>query len=423
MDRTPISRRQAQTVGPHTEQELLAFQQALDDIRAWVLAQLGQDDARYVKTLLWLARGLATLGRGCLVVGAWFWPTWWLGVLALTLSHLIETMELGHNLMHGQFNWMNDRRFSGKDFRWGFACEPEDWRHFHNLTHHHYANVLGRDRDYGSLRWSAEKPWRPANLWQPLMALVSAVSFEWGVAVHNLQLERRRSDPEGFAARARTLWPRTRARMGLIARREYLWWPLVGASVGACVGLVAAMAGQVWGASSPASMAWSAVAAGAWHGGSAVLMGNALASVARSVWGFFIIACGHFTAEAHMFDEADLVGETKAQWYLRQALSAANFKAGWCLQVLSGHASHQIEHHLYPDLPSNRLAQIAPRVEAVCRRHGVPYNTGSLSRQVWTVVQRIVRHSFPGGWETLTRLPRARKLAQEITPEPCKRAA
>jgi NADPH-dependent stearoyl-CoA 9-desaturase len=401
MDPKPFDRRHAHFAGPCTEEALRAFQQELDDIRTWVLAQLGPNDARYVKTLLWLARGLAVAGRACLVLGAWFWPTWWLGVLALTLSHLIETMELGHNLMHGQFNWMNDRRFSGKDFRWGFACEPEDWRHFHNLTHHHYANVLGRDRDYGSLRWSAEKPWRLANLTQPLMALVSAVSFEWGVAVHNLQLERRRTDPYGFEARWQRLWPRTLARIGFIARREYLWWPLIGGVVGGLLGGLM----------------------GAWQGATAVFVGNAMASVARSVWGFFIIACGHFTAEAHMFDEADLLGETKAQWYLRQALSAANFRAGWCLQVISGHASHQIEHHLFPDLPSNRLAQIAPRVEAVCRRHGVPYNTGSLPRQVWTVVLRIVRHSFPGGWPTLTRLPKPRCAASEISTEPQKRAA
>jgi NADPH-dependent stearoyl-CoA 9-desaturase len=397
-------------VGPSTAEGLLAFQQELDDIRARVLSHLGEEDARYVKTLLWLSRGLVVLGRGLLVLGAWFWPTWWLGVLALTVSHLIETMELGHNLMHGQFNWMNDRRFSGKDFRWGFACEPEDWRHFHNLTHHHYANVLGRDRDYGSLRLSAEKPWRPAHLAQPFMALVSAVSFEWGVAVHNLQLERRKADPEGFARRHGALWPRTRARMAFIARREYVWWPLVGAAAGAA--LAWATAGQVSGHAMWA--AWT----GAWQGGTAVLLGNVMASVFRSVWGFFIIACGHFTAEAHMFDEADLAGETKAQWYLRQVLSAANFRGGTWLQVLSGHASHQIEHHIYPDLPSNRLAQIAPWVEEVCKRHGVPYNTGSLGWQVWTVVLRIVRHSFPGGWDTLTRLPQPHSNPQDVTASP-----
>lgn len=421
MDHQPLSLPPGRKLGPQTEASLLAFQHELDDVRAWVLARLGEEDAHYVQALLWLARGLAVMGRACLVLGAWFWPTWWLGVVALTASHLIETMELGHNLMHGQFNWMNDRRFSGKDFRWGFACEPEDWRHFHNLTHHHYANVLGRDRDYGSLRWSAEKPWRPADLLQPFMAVVSAVSFEWGVAVHNLQLERRCTDPCGFEARAHALWPRTRARMGFVARREYLWWPCVGALMG---GLVA-MASDALGAGQglPWQGGLAAWLAGAWQGSTAVLLGNTLASVARNVWGFFIIACGHFTADAHMFDEADLQGETKAQWYLRQVLSAANFRGGLWLRVLSGHASHQIEHHLYPDLPSNRLMQIAPRVEGICRRHGVPYNTGSLPRQVWTVVLRIVRHSFPGGWDTLTRLPQPSSHAQEITPEPMERAA
>jgi NADPH-dependent stearoyl-CoA 9-desaturase len=136
--------------GPRTAEGLRAFQADLDALRAQVMADLGEFDARYVRTLLWLARGLEVAGRGLILLGGWFWPTWVLGVALLTVSHLIETMELGHNLMHGQFNWLNDRRFEARGYRWNFACEPQDWCEFHNHTHHHYSNVQGRDRDYGS---------------------------------------------------------------------------------------------------------------------------------------------------------------------------------------------------------------------------------------------------------------------------------
>jgi fatty acid desaturase len=153
-----------------------------------------------------------------------------------------------------------------------------------------------------------------------------------------------------------------------------------------------------------AALAGHVVIDAVWHGAVAVLSGHIAAGVLRNIWAYFIIACGHFTTEAHTFVEADLVHETKGQWYLRQILSAANFRGGVVLDVLSGNASHQIEHHIYPDLPSNRLAEIAPQVQEICERYGVPYNTGSLPRQVATVVMRIVRHSFPGGWDNLTRL-------------------
>lgn len=382
---------QGALIGPKSLAEMQAFQAELDALRQHVMCSLGESDARYVKTLLWLTRGLETAGRSLFILGAWFWPGWLLGVLVLTVAHLIETMELGHNLMHGQFNWMNDPRFEARKYRWNFACEPADWCEFHNLTHHHYSNVQGRDRDYDSLRLTGHRPWQRKHLLQGLVSTIAALTFEWGVAMHNLQWERRHADPQGTRQRAARIWPRMKARLLYTVRREYLWWPLVAATLAA--------GGAVLVAGSPGAAAQAALAAG-----TAMLLGNAAAGMLRSVWAYFIIACGHFTAEAHTFTEEDLVGETRAQWYLRQILSAANFRGSVVLDVLSGNASHQIEHHIYPDMPSNRLAQVAPQVEAICRRYNVPYNTGSLPWQVWTVTARILRHSLPGGWYNLTRI-------------------
>ncbi len=377
--------------GPQTPAQFLAFQQELDALRLRVMRSLGAEDARYVKTLLWLTRVLEVGGRGLLLVAPWWggWLGWAVGVGLLTVAHLIETMELGHNLMHGQFNWMNDPRVSAHGYRWNFACDPADWREFHNHVHHHYSNVLGRDRDYGSLRLTAHRPWMPVHLLQALTSTLACLTFEWGVATHNLHLERRKVDPEGARQRIERLWPRTRARLLYTARREYLWWPLVGASVALLAAWTLSLA------------VLPLMLMGAWS----TLSGNLAAGMARNIWAYFIIACGHFTTEAHTFDEADLAGESKGQWYLRQVLSAANIEGGIVLDVLSGNATHQIEHHIYPDMPSNRLAQIAPEVRRICERHGVPYHTGSLPRQVATVVWRITRHSWPGGWHSLTRLP------------------
>ena len=73
--------------------------------------------------------------------------------------------------------------------------------------------------------------------------------------------------------------------------------------------------------------------------------------------------------------------ETRAEWYLRQMLGAANFDAGPVLAFSSGNLCYQIEHHLFPDLPSNRYAQIAVRVRALCDKYDLPYTSGSLVRQ------------------------------------------
>lgn len=392
----------AQGIGPRTEQEMLAFQRELDELRADVTSRLGEVDARYVKTVLWIARGMESAGRGLLVLGGGFWPTWGLGVFLLMLSHLVETMELGHNIMHGQFNFMKDPRFEGKRYRWAFACLPEDWHEFHNHTHHHYANVIGRDRDFsygGMLRMSADTPWQPVHLIQWLVVPAAACLFEWAIALHNLEQEneKRWADPVRARARWERLWPRTRARLLFVARKEFLWWPLLGGAVG---GVIAVVLGQPVGAS-------------AWGWWKAVLWGNVVAGVLRSFWAYWVIACGHFSTDIYAFDEADLKGESKGQWYLRQILSAGNFEGGIVLDVLSGNASHQIEHHIYPDMPSNRYAEIAPKVQDICARYRVPYNTGSLPRQVAQVAWRIVRHSFPGGARNMIRLNAPRSGGEE----------
>lgn len=63
---------------------------------------------------------------------------------------------------------------------------------------------------------------------------------------------------------------------------------------------------------------------------------------------------------------------------------------------MTGNLSHQIEHHLFPDLPSNRYAEIAPKVRDLCRRYGLRYNTGSLVRQTANVWKNIFRLALPG---------------------------
>ena len=82
-------------------------------------------------------------------------------------------------------------------------------------------------------------------------------------------------------------------------------------------------------------------------------------------------------------------------WYFRQVLGSANLTGGKLFHILSGHLSHQIEHHLFPDIPARRYSEIAGEVQEICRRYGIPYNSGSLPKQFGTVVRKIVKLAFP----------------------------
>jgi linoleoyl-CoA desaturase len=64
---------------------------------------------------------------------------------------------------------------------------------------------------------------------------------------------------------------------------------------------------------------------------------------------------------------------------------------------MSGNLGYQVEHHLYPDMPSSRYGQIAPKVRAICEKYGLPYNTGPFRKQWGTVQRTILRLAFPGG--------------------------
>ena len=367
--------------GPQTPQALDAFARELDDIRRQTMVKVGPEDARYITRLLWVIRGFEAAGRALLLTTPWL-PTFWIGAALLGLSKCLQNMEFGHNVMHGQYDWMHDPRFDGKSHDWDSTCSKEDWRHFHNYMHHHYTNVHELDRDfgYGMLRLSAETPWEPRFLTQAPYAILVALLFEWAIAIHNMEFERLRTHRDATQERIRALWPNVKAKMWLQIKKDYVLWPLVG-------GLVSLVLG-----------------AGVMKGLLAVLLGNVLANVIRNVWTFVVIFCGHFTAGVHTFDPALVQGEHKGHWYLRQILGSSNISGGKLFHIMTGNLSHQIEHHLYPDMPARRYADVAPRVREVCQRHGVPYNTGSLLGQLATVAVRIVRHSFPGGERTLTAL-------------------
>src|SRR6202000_855612 len=86
----------------------------------------------------------------------------------------------------------------------------------------------------------------------------------------------------------------------------------------------------------------------------------------------------------------------------RQLLGSANFSGGRLMHIMSANLSFQIEHHLFPDLPAHRYAEIAPEVRAICEKYGLPYNTGSFLGQTASTWKRIIRLPLPS-----RRKPRA----------------
>jgi fatty acid desaturase len=363
-----------------SDEQVEALGRELDELRNRVRADLGERDADYIRNMIKAQRALEIGGRGLLFAG-YLPPAWLGGVVALSLSKILDNMEIGHNVMHGQYDWMKDPALDSKRFEWDTACPSDQWRHSHNYMHHTHTNVLGKDRDigYGLLRMSEDQPWRLRDLGNPVSATLLALLFQWGVAAHDLEFERIEAGETTFAEKRdilQAIWEKGRRQV----LKDYVAFPLL---------------------AGPAAPF--------------VFAGNLSANLARNVWSFMIIFCGHFPDGTHEFTEEEAENETRGGWYVRQMLGSANLTGSRLFHILSGNLSHQIEHHLFPDIPAHRYAEIAAEVREICERYGLPYNTGPLHKQFGSVVKKIFRLALPGRGS-------AKQPEPEPEPEPMERA-
>jgi linoleoyl-CoA desaturase len=343
----------------HEQIEALGVE--LDALRNEVVADLGERDATHIRRVVRVARGSAIAGRSLLMFG--LDPiSWTLGVGALATAKILENMEIGHNVMHGQYDWMNDPTLDSATYEWDTVCDSDSWRHYHNYEHHTFTNILGRDRDvgYGLMRFSAQQYWRPKHLVQPLSNVVLATLFQWGIGLHGIDPMRAL---RGKVSRAR-LRKESRAFLRKAARqlgKDYVLFPML-----------------------------------ALGNAPRVFAGNLAANVLRNVWTNVIIFCGHFPEGARVYTREETRNESRGDWYLRQLQGSANIEGGSLFHVMTGHLSHQIEHHLFPDLPAHRYAEIAPRVRAICEKYGIAYNTGSFWQQYGSVLKKLFVYALPG---------------------------
>jgi linoleoyl-CoA desaturase len=357
-----------------TREEADTFGRELDALRQEIIADLGERDLEHIRQIIRTANRCEAAGRLLLHIG--FGPvSFVLGTSALGLSKILENMEIGHNIMHGQYDWTRDPALDSQRYEWDNVCTGDDWRHSHNYEHHTFTNILGKDRDigYGFLRVAPEQPWKPVHLTQPVVAALLALFFQWGVGAHDLRVDELfagKQTPAEFAKRARPFV----MKAGWQLFKDYLFFPALAL------------------ANAPR-----------------VALGNLLANGTRNLWTYAVIFCGHFPEGVRVYTEDETTDESRGQWYLRQLNGSANIEGSRRLHVLTGHLSHQIEHHMFPDLPAARYPEMAPRVREICARYGQRYNTGSFARQLSSVIGRIARLSLPG--------PKKTAKATRVVPE------
>ncbi|NHC21986.1 acyl-CoA desaturase [Nocardioides sp. IC4_145] len=354
----------------------------LDAIRQDVIDSRGESDAAYIRRIVNIQRRLELASRATLLVSV-FPPAWVAGTVGLSVAKILENMEIGHNVMHGQWDWMRDPKIHSTTWEWDNASTAEGWKHSHNEVHHTYTNIVGKDNDlgYGIMRVDEDQRWHPMYLGQPLWNFINACFFEYGIAAYDLELGKNLSVPkekrsETFKRNAKNTLRKIRKQ----ATKDYVVNPALALPTGSFLPTLAA---------------------------------NFTANLVRNLWSHSVIMCGHFPEGVETFEKKSIPeNETRGEWYVRQMLGSANISGSKLMHLMTGNLSHQIEHHLFPDLPSNRYAEVAPKVKALFEKYGLNYHEAPLPQQVASAWHKVVRLSLPNGWlETTTPANAPQQLA------------
>jgi linoleoyl-CoA desaturase len=346
------------------EERLRRFGAALDEIRGRVEAEIGAEDLDYIRRVNRFSRAMEVAGR--LLIHFSFEPfTFGAGVIALWLHKQLQATEIGHTALHGAFDKIEGaEKFRSESFSWDTPIDEECWRLGHNVRHHQYTNIAGKDPDvhFGDLRLTehAARPRIPA--WQAIISLFTAVpNFGFVMNAHFTGLVDvyvgRGAPPEVLPDRSRASLIDAHKK----AFRKYLPYYLKNYV------FFPALAGPFF---------WK------------VLLGNWLAEVTRDVYTAATIYCGHVGD-----DVVDYAPGTRAhgrgEWYAMQVESTNNFDVSGPISVLCGALDRQIEHHLFPKFPTNRLREISAEVRAVCEAHGVRYRSDSWPRTLKRALRRV----------------------------------
>jgi linoleoyl-CoA desaturase len=342
------------------------FGEAIDAIRDRVEATVGAEDVAHVRRVNRFSRAMEVVGRVLIHVS--FEPIGFaLGVGALWLHKQLQATEVGHTALHGAYDKLEGAEgFHSRSFSWDVPIDEESWRYGHNIRHHQYTNIAGKDPDihFGFARLTEHTPHAPIHRAQlPFMVALLAPNFGFLMNWHFTGLNDvyfGNGRPEQFDVIPDRSWKSVKeAHLKALRKyapyylKNYVFFPL--------------LAGPMF---------WK------------VLLGNWLAETLRDVYSAATIFCGHVGHDVAAYDEGTRA-HGRGEWYAMQIEATNNYEVSLPISILCGGLDRQIEHHLFPRLPPNRLREIAPEVRAACEAHGIPYRTDSWGRTLKKALAQV----------------------------------
>ncbi|MFI5301255.1 MAG: fatty acid desaturase family protein [Polyangiales bacterium] len=356
------------------------FGDAIDALKQRTMERIGPEDLAYVRRVNRFSRTMEVTGR--LLIHFSFEPvSFLLGVGALWLHKQLQATEIGHTALHGAYDRIEGaEQFHSREFEWDIPIDEESWRLGHNVKHHGNTNIAGKDPDihFGPARLTEQTPHSRKNLIQlPFMLGFLAPNFTFLMNFHFTGLNDAYWDnglPSKFDVlkdrspeSVREAWRKSLRKYVPYYFKNYVLFPV--------------LAGPFF---------WK------------VLLGNWMAETMRDVYSAATIFCGHVGEDVASYPEGTKA-TTRGEWYAMQCAASNDFQVSWPVSVLCGGLDLQIEHHLFPTFAPQRLREIAPEVEALCKEHGVPYRKASWGKTLRKAIAHIAALSHEGGARAVVR--------------------
>ena len=117
-------------------EQIAEFGRRVEEIRREMMENIGEQDSKYIYKIRNFVRYSEIASRGMLMFGGWIPPVWVVGTGLLGISKIVENMELGHNVMHGQFDWLNDPSLNGANYDWDTISSGDKKKKKKNYKQH-----------------------------------------------------------------------------------------------------------------------------------------------------------------------------------------------------------------------------------------------------------------------------------------------
>lgn len=355
-----------------------SLEQDIQQLYFQTKAKVGEQDLEHIRHVAAYSHAIKKRSQE-LIQHADSVQSWYRGIILGALHTLLEFSELGHNILHGSYDHLDEvGEFHSSCWKWDFVTDPSEWKTMHHQNHHPFTNIVGKDHDLGYtiLRMMPGQNWYLHNVMQPLVFASLLLSPSYYFTLFSAVSA---AHTQGQKIFRKATFEKS---LGLI--KDHILESYIQPSL---------------------NLPFNKILP--------TLTGNYLVTVLGYAYTLHVLLLEHHADNTVVYQ--DDREESKDDYYRRQILTTTNFKPNQVLdaylkkildeevkfanppdfEVFYGGLDTHLEHHLFPDLPCNRQREVREQVKAICARHGLTYNIIEFKQALSYIYKNVFKLGLP----------------------------